>query len=246
MLVRDEGEEIGLPRHSDLGKNTALTYLFSISDEPFYLLDAADVETPAGFSYQTLRDVRNTGKGPQYQLFAAFTAQHLYNWYNVNRFCGRCGNPTEIVTEERAVRCVSCGNTIYPRINPAIIAGVRNGDSILLTKYHRMRNVPYYALVAGFCEIGETLEETVAREVMEEAGVKVKNITYYKSQPWGIASDLLTGFFCDVDGDTHIRMDENELCRAEWVERENVPLQPDDFALTNEMMKAFREGKDRL
>jgi NAD+ diphosphatase len=95
-------------------------------------------------------------------------------------------------------------------------------------------------LVAGFAEIGETLEETVAREVHEEVGLKVKNITYYKSQPWGTAADMLTGFFCEVDGDDTIRMDDGELKIAKWVTPDEIELQPDDFSLTNEMMKVFK------
>ena len=103
-------------------------------------------------------------------------------------------------------------------------------------------DVPYYALIAGFTEIGETLEETVAREVMEEAGIKVKNIKYYKSQPWGMAQDILMGFYCEVDGDDTIHMDKNELRYAEWVNREDVELQPNNLSLTNEMMQVFKEG----
>ena len=80
------------------------------------------------------------------------------------------------------MRCSACGNTVYPKIAPAVIVGVINGDKILLTKYNG-RAYKKYALIAGFTEIGETAEETVAREVMEEAGIKVKDITYYKSQP---------------------------------------------------------------
>ena len=97
--------------------------------------------------------------------------------------------------------------------------------------------------MAGFTEIGESLEETVAREVMEEAGLRVKNIRYYKSQPWGSASDLLMGFFCDVDGSDEIHMDKSELKYAEWIGRDEIVLQPQDISLTNEMMKLFRSGK---
>ena len=76
---------------------------------------------------------------------------------------------------------------------------------------------------------------------MEEIGLKVKNIRYYKSQPWGIASDILMGFYCDVDGDPVIRRDDSELKYAEWVERKDIELQPTDDSLTNEMMKVFRD-----
>ena len=84
----------------------------------------------------------------------------------------------------------------------------------------------------------------MAREVMEETGVKVRNICYYKSQPWGIAQDILVGFYCDAEEGSEIRMDENELKYAEWVKREDIVLQPDDISLTNEMMRRFKEGGD--
>ena len=136
--------------------------------------------------------------------------------------------------------CPSCGKTFYPRIMPAVIVGVKNGDKLLLTRYRT--GFRYNALIAGFTEIGETMEETVQREVMEEAGIRVKNIHYYKSQPWGTANDILLGFYCDVDGDDRITMDPEELKYAEWVQREDIVLQPGEFSLTNEMMKRFKEN----
>ncbi|HAZ90794.1 MAG TPA: NAD(+) diphosphatase, partial [Eubacterium sp.] len=111
---------------------------------------------------------------------------------------------------------------------------------LLLTRYRT--GYAHNALVAGFTEIGETLEETVAREVMEETGLKVKNIRYYKSQPWGMAQDILVGYYCEVDGDTTIKVDESELKSALWVKREDIELQPNNLSLTNEMMKRFKEG----
>ena len=98
----------------------------------------------------------------------------------------------------------------------------------IATKTKYKTGFAHNALVAGFTEIGETMEETVKREVMEETGLKVKNIRYYKSQPWGIASDILLGYYCDVDGDDTITMDESELKYAEWVKREDIVLQPMD------------------
>ena len=79
---------------------------------------------------------------------------------------------------------------------------------------------------------------------MEETGVRVRNIRYYKSQPWGMAQDLLAGFFCDAEGDGEIRMDENELKYAQWVRRDEIVLQPNALSLTNEMMKVFKEGRE--
>ena len=90
--------------------------------------------------------------------------------------------------------------------------------------------------------MGETLEETVRREVMEEVGLKVKNIRYYKSQPWAFTGTLLAGFYCEVDGDPSIRLDESELCEAAWFKRSEIPVNPSKISLTNEMIEHFRNS----
>ena len=130
---------------------------------------------------------------------------------------------------------------IFPKIAPAVIIAVTDGDRILMSKYAD-RDYKKYALLAGFTEIGETAEETVAREVMEEVGLKVKNICYYKSQPWGIDSNLLLGYFCELDGDDTIVMDTTELAVAQWFHREEMPVQDDGISLTREMMRVFQQG----
>ncbi|MBQ1311855.1 MAG: NAD(+) diphosphatase [Blautia sp.] len=245
LHVEEEKRTVCYPRASNFGKPLKVVYLFSMEGEKFFLSlvkeEAAAYGVPEGFSFYNVRTIRNWNLQPRRYMFAAFTALQLDEWYDRNRYCGKCGKPTEIDDTERAMACKSCGIKIYPRINPAVIVGVRNGDRLLLTKYRT--GFGSNALIAGFTEIGETLEETVQREVMEEAGLRVKNIRYYKSQPWGIASDILAGFYCDVDGDDTIRMDESELKYAEWVERSGIELQPVDYSLTNEMMQMFKEGK---
>ena len=223
-----------------------MVYLFSVDDKKYFLLKNysddlfSEGRIREGFSFFTIREIRDRFSGEDnISVFVAFTAYHLWKWYSDNRFCGRCGGGLKLSYRERALVCPDCGNVIYPRINPAVIVGVVNGDKILITKYRK--GYAHNALIAGFTEIGETLEETVKREVMEETGVKVKNIKYYKSQPWGMAQDMLVGFYCDVDGDEEIHMDENELKYAEWVKREDIELQPNNLSLTNEMMEAFKE-----
>ena len=218
-------------------------YAFSIDDRRFFLYNQIlkDDLIPDGYIYIEEKSLRKVGVGPDELLFAAITGKHLSDWYRDTCFCGRCGNKMIHSIKERAMTCDKCHYTTYPRIMPAVIVGVTNGDQLLLTKYKT--GFAYNALVAGFTEIGETVEETVAREVLEEAGLKVKNIRYYKSQPWGSANDILLGFYCDVDGDDTIKMDTEELKYAEWVQRENIELQPGSFSLTNEMMKKFKENK---
>ena len=240
ILVRD-GE---FPRVSELPEEfrDRLIYLFALDEDLYFFLDAGDegMILPEGYGFVNVRSFRRSGTVEKKNVFLAFTALQLANWYRGNRYCGICGKETRLDDKERAIRC-ECGNVIYPRVVPAVIVGITNGDRILVTKYKT--GFAHFALVAGFTEIGETLEETVAREAMEETGLHVKNIRYYKSQPWGIVDDILVGFYCDVDGDDTIRMDEGELKVAEWRTREEVELQPDDYSLTNEMMKMFKEGK---
>ncbi len=223
-----------------------LIYLFRIDDEQFFLY--LDDETgridnclSGGCSFWKMTDLRRAGLEPERYIFAVYTAFHLYEWYSTTRFCGKCGCRNTNDTIERARVCTGCGNKTYPRINPAVIIGVtdRESNRIILTRYRS--GFSQNALVAGFTEIGETLEETVKREVMEEVGLEVDNIRYYASQPWGIASDILSGFYCDVVGDKDIKMDTSELKYAEWVSPGDIILQNPDYSLTNEMMRVFKE-----
>ena len=141
------------------------------------------------------------------------------------------------------MKCPKCGSMEFPKICPAVIIGVTHGDKILMSKYAG-REYTKYALLAGFAEIGEPIEDTVKREVMEEVGLKVKNIRYYKSQPWSLSDTLLMGFFCDLDGDDeNVILDEEELALAEWFERDKMPVEPEGVSLTNEMMMAFKNKK---
>lgn len=176
---------------------------------------------------------------PKYMAFAGVTACQLANWYETTQYCGRCGTLLEHDENERMMRCPACNMMNYPRISPAVIVAVTDKDKLLMTKYAD-RDYKKYALIAGFVEIGESVEDTVRREVMEEVGLKVKNIHYYKSQPWSFSDTELLGFFCELDGDCEIRMDDKELAVAEWLSREEIPTEYDGISLTNEMIMLFK------
>lgn len=182
--------------------------------------------------------------GTKEMRLLAITAMHLLGWYVRNQYCGACGAALVHDNVERMLRCPACGNAIYPRINPAVIVAIidTKRDRILFTKYNG-REYTKYALVAGFVEIGESFEQTVAREVMEEVGLQVKNIRYYGSQPWGISDNILAGYVCELDGEDTICMDEQELSVAEWIPRTEVQVEMEDMSLTNDMMVAFKEGR---
>jgi len=234
----EKAQDLCLPKVSQTGTED-LIYLFSIAEVRFFLSEKTINERDP-FSYQPVRSLSGLALKDNVSIFSFYSAYHLWKWYSRNRYCGSCGKPMEHDRKERAMRCPHCGNLVYPRINPAVIVGVTDGDRIILTRYRK--GFGYNALVAGFTEFGETLEETVQREVMEEVGLKVKNIRYYRSQPWGIAADILAGFYCEVDGDSTITLDTGELKYAEWVKREDIVLQPKNYSLTNEMMRRFKDN----
>lgn len=215
-------------------------YLFSMGDEEYFLTAVPEDAVIDSFSYHTLFSIRRMH--PKEKVYAATTGWHLFGWYRDNRFCGRCAHELVHDKKERMLRCPSCGNLVFPKIAPAVIIGLINGDRIMMTKYAD-REYKRYALIAGFTEIGETAEETVRREVMEEVGLEVKNIRYYKSQPWGFDQNLLMGFFCDLAKEAPIRLEEDELSLAEWVDYHDVPDDEEGLSLTHEMMTYFRESK---
>ena len=236
---------ISFPLKKEMPEGLEYIYLFKVDDIEYFLWNEELPEDllPEGYAYVEERSIRKEGNEPCEEVFVATTGKHLSDWYRDTRFCGRCGTKMVLHDKERAMCCPSCRYVAYPRIMPAVIVGVKNRDQLLLTRYRT--GFAYNALIAGFTEIGETVEETVMREVMEETGIRVKNIRYYKSQPWGTANDLLLGFYCEVDGDDTITMDCKELKYAKWVKREEIELQPGDFSLTNEMMRRFKEGVEK-
>ncbi len=216
-------------------------YLFSIDDRGYFLcMDEKVIEHFSDGEFLKVKETRSLFA--KEDVFAISSAYHLYVWYRDNRFCGRCGKKTFYDEKLRMLKCV-CGNCIFPKIAPAVIVGITNGNKILLTRYAN-RTYKRYALVAGFTEFGETAEMTVKREVMEEVGIEVKNIKYYKSQPWGFDSNLLLGYFCELSGSDKITMDREELSVAEWVSREDIPEYNEGLSLTQEMMLLFKHSDD--
>ena len=214
-------------------------YLFSIDQRGVFL--SQDEHPEAGdFIYEDVQVFR--AFQPSWLAFAGVTASHLAAWYAKNRFCGRCSGPMSPSPTERAMNCPACGLINYPSISPAVIVGVIDGDRMLLTRYagRQYRNL---ALIAGFMEVGETPEDTVRREVMEEVGLKVRNIRYYKSQPWAFTQSLLLGFYADLDGSPEIVLDQNELSEGVWLPRSEMPLESLPISLTYEMIDVFRRGE---
>ena len=266
ILLRETAEEhvLTIPRREEIEAAVPelmdrAVYLFSVDEKPYFLVSVPEKEAEEilaklqegaekeleqlCYAWKTPTDIR--AMEPMHQAFAAITAVQLWRWRQSRQFCGRCGAKTEDSKIERALVCPVCGQTEYPKISPAVIVAITNGDKLLMSRY-RVNHSTYrgYALIAGFVEIGETFEETVRREVMEEVGLKVKNIRYFKSQPWAFTDTEMIGFFAELDGDDKIRLQEDELSEAGWYTREEIPDDARLISVGTEMKMYFKYGPD--
>ena len=241
LLLRQEDRVLHLPTVRELGLDPRdCRSLFRQDDRWYTMLIDRDMEPPQGYEYYSKHQYREFG--PFEKLWPCAVAGSLNRWYMANKFCGYCGEKLQDSDKALARICPVCGKKVRPKIMPAVIAGIRSGDRILLTRYNGPAS-KRVALVAGYNEIGESIEDTLRREVMEEVGLKVKNLQFYKSQPWVITDSLMIGFFCDLDGDDTITLEKKELSMGAWVKREDLPPDTTHLSLTAEMIEQFRLGK---
>ena len=216
-------------------------YLFSIDGVGYYSVSEMIQGEDENYEFCPTSAYRKLS--PMYQAFAGITATQIHRFRESRKYCGRCGHETEDSKTERARVCPHCGQTEYPKISPAIIVAITDGDRLVMSRY-RVSNNPYrgYALIAGFVEIGETFEDCVRREVMEEVGLKVKNVRYYKSQPWACSDTEMIGFFAELDGDDTIKLEEDELSEAGWYHRDEIPDETMMNSIGSELKMVFKYG----
>lgn len=165
-------------------------------------------------------------------LKAGKCAELLY-WDRNTKFCGVCGGQMHFHTDI-SKRCEMCGKEVWPQLATAVIVLIRRGDEVLLARGRNFRS-EFYGLIAGFVETGETLEEAVKREVMEETGLTIKNIQYFDSQPWPYPSGLMVGFTADYEsGEIHVQRE--ELTKAGWFNRTNLPKLPEKLSIARRLI----------
>jgi NAD+ diphosphatase len=171
------------------------------------------------------------------EIFAlAGRATQLLDWQKNHRFCGQCGTPTIKKADELSMQCPSCGLLAYPRISPAVMVLVRDGDKLLLARSPHFKPGVYSAL-AGFVEPGETLEECAKREVREEVGIEIANLRYFHSQPWPFPNSLMVAFFADYAGGC-IKPDPNEIEAADWFSPDALPVLPEPISISRRLIEA--------
>lgn len=177
---------------------------------------------------------------PLWKYQAAGAAQQLIFWDKNTKYCPACGTPTARKTLIMK-KCPNCGKEQYPPIQTAVIVLIQKGEEILLAHAHNFKS-EFYGLIAGFVEIGETLEESVQREVKEETGLTIKNIRYFGNQPWPYPSGLMVGFIADYEsGDINIQKE--ELRNAAFFSKDNLPTLPQKLSIARKMIDWWLDEK---
>lgn len=244
VMLKKEGDRLLIPTVGELLEEAPeiaakAEYLFSIDDRAYFGMPDMAVPEFGGYVMEGMQIFRKFD--PMYQGFAGITGGQIYRFRESRKYCGRCGQRMEYSQTERAMVCPGCKQTEYPKISPAVIVAITNGDKLLMSRYAH-GTYRHFALIAGYVEVGETFEECVRREVMEEVGLKVKNIRYYKSQPWAFSDTVMIGFTAELDGDDTIRLQEEELSEAGWYTRDQVEDYSPCISVGHEMMRAFKSG----
>lgn len=235
MLDAKEAREVSTgPAHylGQLGAAHAFAVSVSMSEDP-----------AAPFSLMPLRGLFGAIDDEVFAI--AGRAVQIVEWATTHRFCGRCATPTERTPGERSMRCPACNLSAYPRIAPAIITLVRKGELALLAHGARFP-APFYSTLAGFVEPGESLEETLVREVKEEVGVEVGDLRYFGSQSWPFPHSLMLGFFATWKSG-EIVIDPSEIVDAKWFRADELPMIPPPLSISRKLIDVWldevRQGK---
>jgi len=224
---------------SELGFSTERSiFVGSLHGEPSFALEVeGDRPAPEGMVWEGLRPLFMRYEPAQ--IAAAARAAQLVDWDRDHRFCGRCAAPTVHAEHERVRTCPACGLNAYPRISPAMMALVKRGRELLLARSPRFPGAMFSAL-AGFVEAGESVEETVLREVREEVGVEVANLCYFGSQSWPFPNSLMLAFVCDYAGG-EITPEEGEIAEAAWFDVDALPQIPMPVSIAGKLIRAVAE-----
>jgi NAD+ diphosphatase len=237
MLVNIEGDRVMIPFADDPSVKPAWKlHVGHFQQSPCYaaLVDEK-CELPFGMKFQALRGLFGQIEDPLFSM--ACRSLQLIRWDRTHQYCSRCGSPAGTRSEDGAQICSNCGYLTYPRISPAVIVAVLKGDKILLGHNHRFPK-NRYSVIAGYVEMGETLEQCVRREIREEVGIEVKNIRYFGSQSWPFTSSLMIAFTAEwATGE--ISVDDSEIGHAEWFSADSLPDIPDKVSIARELIDWF-------
>lgn len=239
ILLHKSNESARIPRHNmlDFMEFGEEYYLGNYQGHECYAAEIEDrvINTAEEFEFM---DIRTAGRLVGEEMFMVMgRGNQIVNWDKNNRFCGKCGRKLHKIHDQRAKICPDCRSTYYPQLSPAIIVSVIKGDEILLAHNAQFRE-GLYSVLSGFVEAGETFEECVKREVMEEVGIKVKNIKYFGNQPWPFPNSVMIGFTAEYESG-EIKADGVEISDAGWFKKGNLPLIPDNLTIARKLIDDF-------
>lgn len=240
LLVKKTPQGIDIPNWNDIQHSTAQIaaqhYLGTNDGQHCYTIELSNIQNiPQSLQFYALRDLLLDLSDTQFAL--AGTAIQIINWDKNHQYCGRCGTKMHTSKTERAKRCPKCRLINYPRISPAMIVLITRGEEVLLTRAPRFRP-GVYSVQAGFVEVGETVEQTVEREVMEEVGLKVKNIRYFGSQAWPFPNSLMLAFTAEY-ASGELKINHDELEDGNWYHFSNLPESPTQKSIAWKMLQWF-------
>jgi len=241
LVLHESLTDFVVPSLSEFERSPSLTSedfcLFESEEVKYYVLDVEDsFIIPSGYTFKRFYECRDFHLHDVF--FYASRGYQLLNWNRKHRFCGACGTLFHPMQSDRSKTCPACNNLLFPQTSPAIITLIMKDHQLLLA---HNKNFPegLYSLIAGFVELGETFEEAIHREVLEEVGIKVKNIRYFSSQPWPFPNSLMIGFIADYDsGD--ITPDGTEITEADWFTPDHFPLLPHPHSIARKMIEWYR------
>lgn len=210
-------------------------YLGVLNGDDLWVRVVANIALPTGFQWLGLRSQLELLSPDFFQL--AGRALQIAQWFYDHRFCGCCGQPTQEDTIDRAKVCHACNLRFYPRISPCMIVLVTRGEQILLAHHKRATRIVYSTL-AGFVEAGESVEECVRREVLEEVGLQVGEVRYFCSQPWPFPSQLMLGFFAEYEAG-EIQIDPTEIVDAKWFRYDQLPQIPAGASVAGQLIADY-------
>lgn len=237
LLVSELEGRLDLPRCSVLRETAASAHFLGVLDETdcYAAPVPGDFAPPEGMKFVPARSLYKQVDEATFAV--AGRALSIAEWDLNHRFCGKCGTATQLVPGERARRCPVDHTPFYPRISPAVIVLITRGDEMLLARNASFPE-PFFSTVAGFVDPGESLEETVRREVKEEVGVELKNVTYFGSQPWPFGRSLMVGFMAEYSGGD-ITVDGKEIAEARWFGVDDLPRIPPRLSIARHLIDTF-------
>ena len=228
-LTQDEWKWLGLESLAD-------HYLGKVNDIPIYSHEVdPDSDNPEGYEFETLWSFLNQVEQPVFYLVGR--AKQIVEWHRNHHYCGQCGNVTESSNFDRSRKCPSCKQMFYPRLSPSIIVLVNRGEELLLAKHAKTRG-NFYSTLAGFVEPGESIEEAVHREVMEEVGVSIKNLKYFSSESWPFPNSLMLGFHAEYESGEFV-LQEEEIADARWFHYTDLPNRPARVSISGWLIEDF-------